>query len=326
MRSFSSAIAAISALTLSLVLAAPAAATFPGANGKIAYSQGALLPRVGGEGGELDQHSQVFTINPDGTGRDRLTDVAADEAAGSPDISPNGQRIVYESNESGSFQIWIMDANGGNQTQLTDDPELQAFQPSFSPDGQSIVFSLCADPFGFGFFAYCDIATMDDDGDNLDTILAGRWANVRPNYSPDGSRIAFSSDRGGLQSAIWVMDDDGTGLERLTKPRLRAFWPDWAPSGKRILFADNCCIPHSNLYTVKPDGSGLKRLTDVAMRADVAFPTYSPNGKRIVAFYPHGCHDESCENLSILRADGRVAHRLKTGTRNAFLSDWGPAG
>jgi Tol biopolymer transport system component len=318
------ALAAVVALVLLLAAAAPAAANFPGANGRIAYSQADLLPLIGGEPGNLGAHSQVFTINPDGSQRDRLTDVGHELAAGSPEWSPEGDRIVYESNESGSFQIWVMDADGGDQTQLTDDPEYEAFQPSFSPDGQSIVFSRCGEPLGLIIF--CDIAVMDADGDNLHTILSdGHWANVRPGYSPDGKQIAFSTDRGGLQSALWVMDADGSDPERLTPPRLRAMWPDWAPDGEHIVLGDHCCVRHSNLWTVEPDGTDLEQITHVPKQADINFPTYSPNGKRIVAFDPAGCDSPDCELLVTLRADGTGIRRLKTGTRNAFLSDWGPA-
>jgi Tol biopolymer transport system component len=313
----------LAAFVLVLAAAAPARATFPGANGRIAYSQADLVPLIGGETGDLSAHSQVFTIEPDGSGRARLTHVAGDQAAGSPEWSPDGDRIVYESNESGSFQVWVMDADGGNQTQLTDDPDFEGFQPSFSPDGQSIVFSRCASPLGF--MAFCDIAVMDADGDNLQTILSdGHWSNVRPGYSPDGDQISFSSSRGGLQSAVWVMDADGSDPERLTPPRLRAMWPDWAPDGEHILFGDNCCVRHSNLWTVEPDGSDLDQITHVPKRADINFPTYSPNGKRIVAFDPAGCDGPDCDLLVTLRADGTGIHRLKAGTRNAFLSDWGP--
>jgi TolB protein len=299
-----------------LGVAAPAGATFPGANGRIAFSQGDLLP-----GGDLSQPSQVFTIKADGSSLTQLTHVGDDQAAGSPDFSPDGKKILYESNESGAFHIWVMNADGSDQVQLTNDDGFEDFQPSWSPDGKNVLFSHCGEPFDFPFLAYCDIAVMNADGSQLETLVsAGHWLNIFPGYSPDGSKIVFSSDRGGIQGAIWVMNADGSALTRLTKPRLRAVAPDWAPNGKRILFADNCCRPHSNLWTVRPSGSGLKQLTHGPADRDSAFGTFSPDGKRILAllFTSNG------PTLRILRADGSHPRPLDTGTPNTFLSDWGP--
>jgi dipeptidyl aminopeptidase/acylaminoacyl peptidase len=296
-----------------------ASAAFPGSNGPIAFSPADLIPPIGGEPGDLSAPSQVFAVEPDGSALVQLTDVASDQAAGSPEYSPDGERIVYQSNESGAFHVWVMDADGGNQKQLTDESGFEDFQPSWSPDGERIVFSHCGEPFGF--VTYCDIQAMKANGSSVETLLsAGRWTNVRPTYSPTGSRIAFSSDKGGLQSAVWVMNEDGSSPTRLTRPQLRAFWPDWAPKGKRILFANNCCVPHSNLWTVRPSGGRLKQLTHVRADRDVAFPSFSPNGRRVLAlfFTPRG------PTLRTWRVDGSHARRV-TG-HEAFLSDWGPGG
>jgi dipeptidyl aminopeptidase/acylaminoacyl peptidase len=312
---------------IGLVSAATAQATFPGTNGRIAFSQGDLVPPIGGEPGDLSIHSQVFTIGANGGGLTQLTHVANDQGAGSPDWSPDGKRIVYESNQSGAFHVWVMNANGSAQTQLTHRSGFEDFQPSWSPDGKKILFSHCGEPFGPGNIVYCDIDVMNANGTHVKTLLSsGHWSNVRPNYSPDGKKIAFSSDRGGLQSAIWVMDADGSGLKRLTAPNLRAFWPDWAPGGHRILFSDHCCLPHSNLWTVRPDGSGLTKLTDVAQQLDAAFASYSPNAQRIVTFFSQGCGDSPCQHFYTLHSDGTHFQRVVTGKPDTFLTDWGPGG
>lgn len=305
--------------------AAPAGAVFPGSNGLIPFSQADLVPPIGGVGqaGDLSAHSQVFTVQPNGQGLTQLTHVANDQAAGSPEFSPDGERIVYESNQSGVFRIWVMDADGDNQTQVVSEEGFEEFQPSWSPDGEKILFSRCHFFEPFGFYDYCDIAVMDANGLNVETLLShGRWSNVRPVYSPNGHKIVFSSDRGGLQSAVWVMKADGSAPRRLTKPRLEAFWPDWAPDGSRVLFSDKCCKPDPSLWTVRPDGGGLRRLTDFRTGIAYVFPSFSPNGRRIVTFF--GSDLCQCGGIRTLHADG--THRRKITNQDGFLADWGPGG
>src|SRR5215471_11856485 len=124
---------------------APSSATSAAAaNGRIAFSQWDLLP-----GGNLSGHSNVYTINPDGTGRRQLTHVGAKQAAGAPDWSPDGTKIVYESNQTGDYRIWIMNADGSGQRRLTNDPGFADLEPSWSPDGARILFSRCDDHVGF---------------------------------------------------------------------------------------------------------------------------------------------------------------------------------
>jgi TolB protein len=306
---------------LILVVAIPAHATFPGNNGRIAFSQGYLGP-----GGDLSSHSQVFTITPRGHGLTKLTHVARDHAAGSPDWSRDGRRIAYQSNQSGSFEIWVMNANGSGKTRLTHESGFEDFQPSWSPNGKKILFSHCGEPFGFGFIAYCDIEVINADGTGAKTLLSsGHWMNVRPEYSPNGKRIVFSSDRGGLQSAVWVMKADGSSPKRLTAPRVQGSWPDWSPSGRRILFRG---VRHGagNVFTVRPNGRGLRIVTRFSLALDGDLPSYSPNGKRIV-FLCFGCDRRRgfpSTGFWTMRADGSRLDRVVTGKPNTFLTDWGP--
>lgn len=307
--------------TLAVVMAPAAAyATAPGANGRIAFSQGDLLPE-----GDVSIHSDIFTILPNGSGLRQLTHVPEGQTAGSPDWSPDGSSIAFErTGADGGFEIWTMNADGSGRTRLTHDPRFDDFQPSWSPDGESIVFSRCDRPFGFT--VSCEIELMRADGSERTKLTRGHWLNVRPAFSPDGEWIAFGSTRGGFQNAIWRMRVDGSQLSRLTSPELRAFWPDWAPDGRHIVFTDNCCNPGpSNVWTMRPDGSGLKRLTDFGpLPLQGGFASYSPNGRKIVLIYNGECPDGPCHDFYTMRADGSGLQRVGTGVENTFLTDWGP--
>jgi TolB protein len=307
-----------------LIAAAPATATYPGSNGRIAFSQGDIFPD--GEG--ISLHSQIFTIDPATGDVRQLTHVPQDRSASLPDWSPDGSRIAFQGNGSGDFGIWVMNADGSGQTRLTGRSGFGDFFPSWSPDGRRILYSHCADPFGMGIFFDCQIVAMSAAGDQTEVLLSsGHWLNSRPQFSPDGGKIVFGSDRGGFQGAIWVMNADGSSPRRITKPRLRAFWPDWAPSGDRILFASHCCVRHSNLYTVRPDGTDLERLTQVkALSLDAAFPGYSPDGTRVAFSFSKGCPHRPpfCTHFHTMSAGGGDFQRVATGRADTLVTDWGP--
>jgi TolB protein len=299
----------------------PAPAAAVQADGRIAFSQLDLVP-----GGSLSGHSNVYTINPDGTGRRQLTHVAAAHAAGAPDWSQDGTKIVYESDQSGDYRIWAMNADGSGKTRLTGDPGFADLEPAWSPDGARILFSRCDDHLGF--IAGCDLEVMNAAGTGMRRLAGGHWTYVRAEYSPDGRRIVVGTDRGGLLNALWVLRSDGKGLHRITRPSLQAFWPGWSPDGRRIVFTDNCCQPGSNIWTVRPSGKGLRKLTHfgpLPLQGD--FASYSPSGRRIVLQYNGKCPVRgACQYFYVMNADGSGLHAVRTRVANTVLTDWGPAG
>jgi Tol biopolymer transport system component len=302
-----------------MVLGTPptARATFPGTDGRIAFSYGDQFP-----GGDLGFHTDIFAIRANGSHLQQLTHVPNDAAAALPSWSPDGTRIAFESNVRGNYEIWVMDADGRHKTQITDEPRFEHLTPSWSPDGTRIVYSRCAAPFGF--ITACDIEVMSADGSYAYRVMGGHRIHVRPVFSPDGTSIAFASDRAGFVSAIWVVNSDGTGLRRLTTPGIEGFWPDWSPDGERILFTDNCCVPHSNLWSVSLDGTELSRLTDSAPRHNLVFGSYAPGGSKIVLTsdeaYPRFC----CTDLVVRGADGGLS-TIVEGGRALVIASWGPA-
>jgi Tol biopolymer transport system component len=305
---------AITALAASMVvvsLSARADARRPPRNGRIAYSVGAVLPDP-----DPSAHSQVFTIRPDGSGRRQLTHVAAPAQAGDPSYSPDASRIAYVSSVGGTFQVWLMRADGTHQHRLVRDPGHDAFVPSWAPDGKHLVFTRCTKPFGF---VECTIARVRSDGSQLLTLTGGHWADFVAGYAPDGRTIAFSSNRRGLSSAIWRMRTDGSRMRRLTAPRPEAFWPAYSPDGRTILFGNNFDRPHTDLFTMRPDGSHVQQLTHFGPRTQGGFASYSPDGRRIVTDH---AVDGGTEGLAVMRSDGTHLHVI-VRTGNLTIADWG---
>jgi Tol biopolymer transport system component len=129
-----------------------------------------------------------------------------------------------------------------------------------------------------------------------------------PAWSPDGTRIAFQSDRSGGLSDIYVINVDGSGLLRLTYDPVPAITnevhPAWSPDGTRIAFTSNL-NGHYDIYTVRPDGSDLRRITSTT-DSDLE-PSWSPDGTRLVV---RRVTTDNEWDIWILAADGTVAVRV----------------
>jgi Tol biopolymer transport system component len=113
---------------------------------------------------------------------------------------------------------------------------------------------------------------LDEGIEPIPNGAGGSW----PAWSPDGSRLAFSSVR---RSGIWVMNADGSGLRRATKSPTLDIQPTWSPDGRRLAFARFVRGYQSEIFVVGVNGKGLRRLTSNRGQDDE--PDWSPNGKRI---------------------------------------------
>ncbi len=159
-----------------------------------------------------------------------------------------------------------------------------------------------------------DIYTINPDGSDLTNLTADSANDFDPIWSPDGSRIAFLSDRDGNAGrptyGIFVMNADGTNTISLTppdarNPRFRFQLPTWSPDGSHIAFASD----HGgnfDIYVVNADGSGLANLSD---HSEIDFsPVWSPDGSRI-AFISF--RDRRLAGYYVMNADGSHVRRIR---------------
>ena len=186
-------------ITGSLILvpgARHAYAAFPGLSGRIVF--------VGVSSGGYE--NDIFSMNPDGTGRVRLTSKYYDRF---PAVSPDGSRIAFvrprnigETPGSLDDELYVMNADGTGVIRLTDDHVSQSW-PAWSPDGLRIAF-WDLDYSGGG---NSGIYTMKADGTDVQLVAAG---GAEPAWSPDGTQIAYAFPDGS-DWEIYRTAADGTG-------------------------------------------------------------------------------------------------------------------
>jgi hypothetical protein len=165
------------------------------------------------------------------------------------------------------------------------------------------------------------IYVMSSDGSNR-TRLADSQAGFLspPTWSPDGTKIAFVSDRDGNQD-IWVMDSHGSNLSNLTREEAKDYSPAWSPNGDWIAFASVRDSPYWELYLMRPDGSDVQRLTWWEDASDWS-PTWSPDGMRL-AFASK--RDGNWEIYAMDR-DGSNLVRLTDNLADDTNPAWSPDG
>ncbi|NIO48958.1 MAG: DUF5050 domain-containing protein [Candidatus Aminicenantes bacterium] len=111
-------------------------------------------------------------------------------------------KIAFQSNRDGSWEIYVMNADGSEQKRLTNN-HTGGVSPSWSPDGKKIAFQSDRDENR-------EIYVMNADGSEQKRLTNNRANDLYPSWSPDGKKIAFFSDRDGNWE-IYVMNADGSG-------------------------------------------------------------------------------------------------------------------
>ena len=210
---------------------------------------------------ESGGNAEIYVASADGSKRRRLT--RSPGADYNPAWSPDGESIAFASNRGGLFKIYVMSADGSGTRLLA--PRRSSgggsYTPAWSPDGTRIAFSSsAATPNN------AEIYVVRTDGKQLrrltftkgdvDMLGDDSW----PAWSPDGKRIAFSSNRTG-DGEIWIMNANGTGQRRVGGLPKRDDWaPSFAPDGAQIAFHSLDAVGTARLFVVRPGGSALTSL------------------------------------------------------------------
>jgi Tol biopolymer transport system component len=181
---------------------------------------------------DKDGNSEVYIVGADGSGARRLTDNPA--ADGFPAWSPDGSRIAFVSDRDGQAGVWAMGADGSAPARLVAGSAAGA-RPTWAPDGRSIAFATDRGGAGDLDVYVADVTTAAGAGGVAPTkLIASTGNDGEPAWSPDGSKIAFASDRDGTPQ-VYVANRDGSNVVKVTS-KARSYTPAWAPDGTKLVY------------------------------------------------------------------------------------------
>jgi Tol biopolymer transport system component len=236
---------------------------------------------------------------------------------GNPRVSPDGMRIIFNSDRSGRDQLYAMAADGSRPHLLRDGGGYASWSPdglqiaitveekdninkviiagadgsnpriiseaignqaaTWSPDGTRILFAA-------GRFPELDIYTMNPEGHDQQRVTQSSGFNYDPAWSPDGKTIAFVMGARGKGVRVYVMRIDGSDLHRISTLDLNEERPAWSPDGRKIAFQASSRGPgphEANIYIADLVRGTVNRVTSHTAVWRDETPSWFPDGKRL---------------------------------------------
>jgi Tol biopolymer transport system component len=193
------------------------------------------------------------------------------------------------------WQVYVLNSRTGQRVRLTETDSNER-TPRWSPDGQRLVFASDRDGNRELYVMDLSVALSDGEDAGLINLTQHKAPDWQPAWSPDGSRIAFSSYRDDNWE-IYVVDADGSNLERLTDHPENDFSPSWSPDGQQIVFASRR-YTDADLFAVEVETGELTQLTKGELNE--FDPAWSPEGKWIA--YVTQIGDQG--DVYVMHADG----------------------
>ncbi|KNB52342.1 PD40 domain-containing protein [Streptomyces caatingaensis] len=206
--------------------------------------------------------------------------------------------LTFTSDRAGRDEVWTLKPGGRPERVTEHDGDTGYLEPSFSPDGQWIVFQesveRAGDSGGEG-----SIWKVRRDGTHRTRLLDGpatHTDNRQPNWSPRGDRLVLQRRERGGDWGLFVMDADGGGLRRLTTAAGEHTDPSWSPDGTSVVFSSTAGgLDLPQIFVIPAAGGRPVRVTHDATSYDGA-PSWSPDGQWI-AFESHPGDDDRPSSL-----------------------------
>ncbi|HWB82423.1 MAG TPA: hypothetical protein VG755_45990 [Nannocystaceae bacterium] len=235
-----------------------------------------------------------------------------------PRLSKDGRTILYQSDRTGKWQLFLLDVASGNSQRITNDAFANNF-PDWSADGEWIAFVSDRD-------GNEEIYRMHVDGSGVERLTDDRGRDIHPYFAPDGRSLLFNSTRGNGTLDLFRLHLADRKVERLTDtkhddtcgrdspdmtrivflrnditmddvmvlevatgaltsptntPRIMDGWPMWSPDGAWLYYSTTASGAHS-IHRVRPDGSEDRTLTHAARGEEHARVFVASDGKTLV--------------------------------------------
>ena len=209
-----------------------------------------------------DGPAQLVVMNADGSDAQQITDGPYTHS--SPSWSPDGKRIAFHSTRGGGSNVFIVDADGGNETQLTNVPGYNFISPTWSPDGKRIAVEggkrdeKIQVEWGEARLFQIWVVSVDDEKPPVQ-ITDNVAYNGYPAWSPKGDVIAFDSNPGTGADVVSVKLGNEK-IYNLTDQPTQSEFAAWAPDASKIAFVANR-DGNNEIYIMNADGSEQTRLT-----------------------------------------------------------------
>jgi len=249
-----------------------------------------------------------------------------------PSASADGKQVVFQSNRTGSNQLFILSSEGGELRQLGDFP-LGAETPVFSPDGQRIVFDVYVGENNN------DVFTINVDGSDLKQLTNTPGYDGHPHWSADGQRIVFNSDRTSPDPnaewsdrwhEIFSMNADGGDVRQHTRCKAVCTFGSLSPDGKKVLYRKvikaagfnwelGSIEKNSEIFITDIDGDNEINISNNA--AFDGWPAFSPDGNRI-AFASNRSGPSRTGQIWLMNTDGSGLQQITQGPWSHAQPAW----
>ncbi|HEY4160983.1 MAG TPA: LpqB family beta-propeller domain-containing protein [Candidatus Saccharimonadales bacterium] len=290
----------------------PHAALGASGNGRIAFS-----------GIDGQSNMQIYTVNADGSDVQQLTSDGNENIT--PVWSPDGTKIAYvgEDFSDQTDQIFVMNADGSDPVDITNDDSTQNAMPAWSPDGSKIAY--VSSPSDYSTLSTINL--MNVDGTNKTTLTDGTTEDFSPSWNPAGTKVAYICSDTQNVTQICAMDASGSNQQQVTSGTAIDYTSvAYSPSGTEFAYAtydtsNNDIVNVEQLGTMNTDGSNSHTLA-TADQTGVEDANWSPDGTKLI--YQSWDNTEFEPRVYIITTDGSGETAISPDNQYTQGSSWQP--